>query len=73
MTSPAAPELRQCLDPDDPLFGASALRTEMPEGGWGVMTVANGGHHSTDDDVKDWVVLTPPAKKAAAKKAVADK
>jgi hypothetical protein len=62
MTAPAAPEIRQCLDPDHELFGASALRTTMPDG-WGVMTVANGGHHSTDEDVKDWVVIQPPATK----------
>ena len=59
MTAPAAPEVRQCLDPENFLFGAVALRTTYPDG-WGVMTEANGGHHSTDEDVKDWVVIQPP-------------
>jgi hypothetical protein len=63
MTAPAVPEIRQCMDPDHFLFGASALRTTNPDG-WGVMTVANGGHHSTDEDVKDWVVIQPPGTKA---------
>jgi hypothetical protein len=60
MTASALPEVRQCQDDTNYLFGAVAVRTTMPDG-WGVMSVANGGHHSTDEEVADWAVIQPPA------------
>lgn len=55
------PEVRQCVDPAHPLFGASALRTTRPENGWGIMTSNNGGHHAEPGEVDDiennWKVM----------------
>lgn len=49
------PEVRQCIDPEHPLFGAVAVRTSRP-GPWGVMTVDNGGHHADEHEVEDWEI-----------------
>lgn len=59
MSNPT-PEVRQCADPDDPQFGSVAVRTTHP-GPWGVMSPANGGHHTTDDEVKDWPAMIAAA------------
>ena len=46
------PEVRQCRNEDDNLFGAVAVRAA--EDHWGVMNPAAGGHWATDADVEDW-------------------
>lgn len=50
-----APEVRQCQDPEDDLFGAVAVASTglYP---WGVMHPLRGGHWSTDEDVATWVI-----------------
>jgi hypothetical protein len=53
-----APEVRQCLDPEDDLFGSVAVRAG--ENSWGVMNPgvvnpnARGGHWATDAEVASW-------------------
>lgn len=59
--TPQIPEVRQCQDPESFMFGAIAVRSGVPGQKWSVMTVANGGHHTPDEDeVKDWVVASFP-------------
>lgn len=61
------PEARQCVDEDSSLFGAVAVKSEVPGLEWSVMTTANGGHHAGEDEVKDWAVLAKPKVKPAKK------
>jgi len=51
-TSKTAPEVRQCRDPKDPLFGSVAVRAGDDR--WGVMNPVNGGHWASNADVEDW-------------------
>lgn len=50
------PEARQCTDPDDPMFGAVAVASDVQGVAWGVMTVRNGGHHVAEGstEVDEW-------------------
>lgn len=54
-----APEVRQCTDPDDPEFGATATWSDEANM-WFVGRVsgpARGGHWQADPEfVKDWTV-----------------
>ncbi len=51
------PEVRQCADPADPLYGAVAVATEIGGYAWGVMHPRYGGHWETaDGPPKDWAV-----------------
>lgn len=52
------PEMRQCRDKDNPLFGSVAVKAG--ENRWGVMNPAAGGHWATDEQVADW--YNPEAK-----------
>lgn len=51
------PEARQCQDPQDPQFGAVAVKAPG-ENRWGVMNPNNGGHWATDDEVATWKVIS---------------
>lgn len=54
----ALPEVRQCQDEEDSLFGCAAVKGRGNQTGqWGVMNPATGGHWATDDEVKEWKVL----------------
>ena len=55
MTTPTPPEVRQCQDDENYLFGASAVKGD---GKWGVMHPVNGGHWATESDVAEWEVLS---------------
>ena len=62
MTVPLLPEVRQCQDTESHLFGATAV-AGGPQGTWGVMHPGIGGHWATPEDVADWPVIQPPAKR----------
>lgn len=49
------PEVRQCQDAENFLYGASAVAAGADR--WGVMHPTNGGHWATDAEVADWKVL----------------
>lgn len=51
----AVPEARQCQDEEDAQFGSVAVKAGANR--WGVMNPRNGGHWSTDDEVKGWKAL----------------
>jgi hypothetical protein len=51
----AAPEVRQCQDPEYHLFGAVAVSAGVNR--WGVMHPLNGGHWADDEEVKNWKIL----------------
>jgi hypothetical protein len=53
--TPQLPEVRQCQDKDNFLFGASAVAAGPDR--WGIMNPANGGHWGTDADVEGWKTL----------------
>jgi hypothetical protein len=66
------PEVRQCTDDEDPMFGCVAVKSAVPFGDWlvanpGVVNMnAAGGHWAPDAEVEGWVVLDeaedqPPA------------
>lgn len=55
MAAKKPPEVRQCQIQDHWLFGAAAVKAGANR--WGVMHPDNGGHWSTDDEVKDWTKL----------------
>jgi hypothetical protein len=57
MEDETIPEVRQCTAPEHTLFGAVAVKSALPQFGWGVFHPANGGHWAGDDDVEDWPVL----------------
>jgi hypothetical protein len=65
MTAPALPEVRQCQDPDNHLFGATAV-AGGPKGSWGVMHPGIGGHWATPEEVADWPVIQPAGTTAKA-------
>lgn len=50
----------------DPVSLAVAVRCNHPDPfghgdmEWGVMTLENGGHYATDEQVADWTDLTTP-------------
>jgi hypothetical protein len=50
------PEVRQCQDAANFLYGAAAVKGG--EDRWGVMHPVNGGHWATDAEVFGWAVLT---------------
>lgn len=55
----APPEVRQCQDADDPMFGAVAVAgTDTAAGLWGVMHPANGGHWTDHGHIAEWAVLS---------------
>jgi hypothetical protein len=57
----APPEVRQCQDADDPMFGAVAVAvagTDTADGLWGVMHPHRGGHWGGPADVAEWTVLS---------------
>jgi hypothetical protein len=59
--APAAPppEVRQCQNPDDPMFGAVAVAgADNAAGLWGVMHPSRGGHWLDPEGVADWAVLS---------------
>lgn len=56
-----APEVRRCLNEDDPQYGAVAVKGG--DNRWGVMNPVNGGHWATDEEVKDWEPV-PEAQRA---------
>lgn len=49
------PEVRQCQDAEDFLYGATAVAAGADR--WGVMHPVNGGHWSSDAEVASWKVL----------------
>jgi hypothetical protein len=51
----ALPEVRQCQDEENFMYGSAAVAAG--ENRWGVMNPNNGGHWATDDEVKDWKTL----------------
>lgn len=71
------PEVRQCVDPDDSMFGAVAVKSAIPGYDWGVMTTNNGGHNASTGSteakaVEAWPVLKEPTltqRRAAVKDA----
>lgn len=52
---PTPPVVKQNVTIGDWLFGAVAVAAGTNR--WGVMTVDNGGHWSTDKDVDGWATL----------------
>lgn len=54
------PEARQCVDPDNPFYGAVAVKTSHPDYEWFVGHPQHGGSWIANDvPVKDWPTLEP--------------
>lgn len=51
----ALPEVRQCTDPEDTLYGTSARKVAADR--W-ICGNEHGGHWATDEEVKGWTVGT---------------
>ena len=64
MAAKNAPEVRQCQNPDDPQFGAVAVKSDRADYAWGVFHPRTGGHWDENNDaVQDWAPLTSPSSK----------
>jgi hypothetical protein len=54
------PEVRQCTDDKDPLFGTVVVRSPREDKAWAFVRPAMGGGFETRADAfDDWTVLTP--------------
>lgn len=51
------PEARRCINEEDPQFGWIALQVPNSRAGW-LVGGPDGAHWATEDEVKDWKVLT---------------
>lgn len=57
--STPSPEVRQCRNPDNTMFGAVAVAGAAGMTGYfGVMHPQNGGHWALPDEVTDWAVIS---------------